>query len=135
MATITASHITQVMRTLVPQPVRLRTQDTGKGTFVVTVPMATSRQLGDAVWLADYISRHMGRPGSPVPVKVTGPHMGRADVRGQSARYWVAIQPTCSHCGRLVFTEPDGTLNLVYREYDRTTLCDARGMDEGHEAA
>ena len=37
------------------------------------------------------------------------------------------IDRKCQHCGRPIFQEPDGTWNLVYREYDNTRVCDARG--------
>lgn len=42
----------------------------------------------------------------------------------------------CKHCRRPVYLgtflgEP--TLRLVYVEYERSWLCDARGMDAGHE--
>lgn len=37
---------------------------------------------------------------------------------------------TCIHCGRPVFRRPDGTIDLVYREYQITRFCDARTPDE-----
>lgn len=36
-------------------------------------------------------------------------------------------EPQCVFCRRPVFREDDGTLNLEYREYDDTRVCDARG--------
>jgi hypothetical protein len=38
----------------------------------------------------------------------------------------------CRHCSRPVFLS-GRVLRLVYVEYSRTELCDARGLDAGHE--
>ena len=41
----------------------------------------------------------------------------------------------CIHCRRPVFrSHAGGPLRLVHVEYSRTHLCDARGMEAGHEA-
>jgi hypothetical protein len=42
---------------------------------------------------------------------------------------------TCIFCGRAVFAWQDAVLRLVLVEYERTWLCDARGMDHVHERA
>ena len=42
----------------------------------------------------------------------------------------------CAHCRRPIFRRgQDGIWRLVYIEYERTHLCDARDMDYGHEPA
>lgn len=45
-----------------------------------------------------------------------------------------AHELVCIHCHRPVFRRhPGGVLRLVNIEYSRTHLCDARGMEDGHE--
>jgi hypothetical protein len=44
------------------------------------------------------------------------------------------LERICKHCKRPIYRHGDDW-RLVYVEYERTHLCDARGMDHGHEPA
>lgn len=68
---------------------------------------------------------------------VTSPEEARVRGHAQAAVVVGAEKPeegTCSYCHRPVFRmTPGGTWRLVYVEYERTWLCDARGMNGPHD--